>query len=202
MRSRERAACSLPTRCSPDLARTGGGMWGFAATACARHRHDGKTDGQRLSDGRCRRRGRNCSTTFCDETGYFNTFGGNPVAAAAGLAVLDVIRDEGLVDQCCATVGACSLKSLRRSLMANHAAIGDVRGAGLFIGLDFNDPETRRSGCPRMATRVINALQGARHPDRRGRSLRQHAEDPAALCFTSDDAAFFTDTLRSVLQTC
>jgi 4-aminobutyrate aminotransferase-like enzyme len=65
---------------------------------------------------------------------YFNTFGGNPVSCAAGLAVLDVIRDERL-DARALAVG----EHLRASLLAlaeRHEAVGDVRGAGLYLGVD------------------------------------------------------------------
>jgi len=93
---------------------------------------------------------------FCEETGYFNTFGGNPVAAAAGLAVLDVIRDESLIENA-REVGAYFRDGLV-DLGERVSAMGEVRGAGLFIGLDFIDPET---GAPNAAkaSRTINALK-------------------------------------------
>lgn len=72
--------------------------------------------------------------TFCAKYGYFNTFGGSPVAAAAGLAVLEVIEDEGLIENA-RRVG----EHLRRrlgELSSRHAHLGDVRGAGLYVGVD------------------------------------------------------------------
>ncbi len=70
---------------------------------------------------------------------YFNTFGGNPVSCEVGLAVLDEIRDRGLQDHA-AEVGAYFLGRLR-DLQNAHAAIGDVRGRGLYIGIDLiSDP--------------------------------------------------------------
>jgi 4-aminobutyrate aminotransferase len=63
------------------------------------------------------------------------TYGGNPVACAAGIAVLETIADEGLVANARAR-GAELLGGLRE-LMAEHQGIGDVRGRGLMIGVEF-----------------------------------------------------------------
>jgi 4-aminobutyrate aminotransferase-like enzyme len=72
--------------------------------------------------------------------GYFNTFGGTPVAAAAVLATLDVLRDEGLQDRAAGT-GVAFLAGLRG---LRHGAIASVRGAGLALGVELapcGDPE-------------------------------------------------------------
>jgi 4-aminobutyrate aminotransferase len=63
------------------------------------------------------------------------TYGGNPVACAAGLAVLETIRDEGLVAN--ADARGRELSAGLRELMADDPGIGDVRGPGLMIGLEF-----------------------------------------------------------------
>ena len=70
--------------------------------------------------------------------GYFNTFGGNPVSCAAALATLDVIEAEGLVDNA-RDVGAHALARLRA---LTHPRIADVRGQGLFFGVEFTEPGT------------------------------------------------------------
>ena len=70
------------------------------------------------------------------------TYGGNPVACAAGVAVLETIRDEGLVAN--ARLRGTELTGGLRELMADHPAIGDVRGQGLMIGVEFvKDRATR-----------------------------------------------------------
>ena len=75
------------------------------------------------------------------ETGmeYFNTFGGNPVSCAAALAVLDVIADERLQANA-ARVGA-RLEAGLHALAEQHAAIADVRGEGLFLGVELGTAE-------------------------------------------------------------
>ena len=70
---------------------------------------------------------------FREAFGYFNTFGGNPVSAAACLAVLDVMADEGL-QQNAARVGAHCLERMRA---LRHPLLADVRGNGLFFGAEF-----------------------------------------------------------------
>src|SRR3954468_9992729 len=71
-----------------------------------------------------------------------STYGGNPVACAAGVAVLETMRDEGLVEN--ARARGEELPAGLRSLMAEDERIGDVRGPGLMIGVEFvTDRETR-----------------------------------------------------------
>ena len=71
---------------------------------------------------------------------YFNTFASSPLQAAAGSAVLDEIIEKGLVQQV-ANVGA-GLKTALTDLQAEHPQMGDVRGSGLFIGIDWVAPGT------------------------------------------------------------
>ncbi|MFT7501790.1 MAG: 4-aminobutyrate aminotransferase-like enzyme/Ser/Thr protein kinase RdoA (MazF antagonist) [Gammaproteobacteria bacterium] len=73
--------------------------------------------------------------SFANGMEYFNTFGGNPVSCAAGLAVLDVLEDERLRAHA-SKVGNHLIEHLRH-LAGRHPAIGDVRGRGLFIGVDL-----------------------------------------------------------------
>jgi 4-aminobutyrate aminotransferase-like enzyme/Ser/Thr protein kinase RdoA (MazF antagonist) len=73
---------------------------------------------------------------------YFNTFGGNPVSCAVGLAVLDVMEDEGLQGRALET-GAVMLEELR-ALQAEHPLLGDVRGRGLFVGVELVSDPARR----------------------------------------------------------
>ena len=71
---------------------------------------------------------------------YFNTFASSPLQAAAGSAVLDEIIENGLVQQV-TDVGA-GLKTALTDLQGEHPQMGDVRGSGLFIGIDWVAPGT------------------------------------------------------------
>jgi len=85
------------------------------------------------------------------------TYGGNPVACAAGLAVLETIRDEDLVAN--ARARGAELTGGLRELMAEHAMIGDVRGPGLMIGVEF--VADRATGQPDGATSEAVAARAA-----------------------------------------
>lgn len=74
-------------------------------------------------------------TAFQEQFKYFNTFGGNPVSAAAAMAVLKIVEDQALVENA-RDVGAYTL-GLLRDLAARHDVIADVRGAGLFLGAEL-----------------------------------------------------------------
>ncbi|MEM7194930.1 MAG: aspartate aminotransferase family protein [Pseudomonadota bacterium] len=90
-------------------------------------------------------------------TDYFNTFGGNPVSTAAGKAVLNVIHRENILHSVYQT-GMHFREGLRK-LQAQHSIIGDIRGKGLFIGVDIvKDPVTREHA-PDTASHLIELLR-------------------------------------------
>jgi len=90
---------------------------------------------------------------------YFNTFGGNPVCVAAASAVLDVLEAEGLPANAAAT-GAYLKDSVMR-LAADSPVLGDVRGAGLYLGVDVIAPETGEpSG--ELASAIVNGIRERR----------------------------------------
>jgi 4-aminobutyrate aminotransferase-like enzyme len=97
---------------------------------------------------------------FGRQVRYFNTFGGNPVSCAAGMAVLDVIEQEGL-QQNARDTGAY-LKAGFEALAQRHALIGDVRGAGFFIGVEMVSDRDSKTPATRQTTRIVNALRERR----------------------------------------
>lgn len=78
---------------------------------------------------------REIADSFANGMEYFSTFGGNPVSCAAARAVLAEIDERGLQERARA-VGGRLLGALRE-LTANHPLVGDVRGRGLFLGIEF-----------------------------------------------------------------
>ncbi|MGE0004232.1 MAG: aspartate aminotransferase family protein [Parvibaculaceae bacterium] len=128
---------------------------------------------------------------------YFNTFGGNTVASAVGLAVLEVIENEGLMENAL-QVGGYFRRSLDE-LAARHPVMGDVRSAGLFLGVDIvRDPGSREPD-PDLALAIVNGL--------RENNVLISATGPEAnilkirppLVFSKANADFFIEKLALVL---
>jgi 4-aminobutyrate aminotransferase-like enzyme/Ser/Thr protein kinase RdoA (MazF antagonist) len=88
---------------------------------------------------------------------YFNTFGGNPVSCAVGLAVLDVMEDEGLQARAL-RVGEHFSAGLR-GLMDRHELIGNVRGLGLFLGVELVLDRESREPATRHAAAVVDRMR-------------------------------------------
>lgn len=99
--------------------------------------------------------GADLARAFAARGRYFNTFGGNPVSAAAGMAVLDVIENQTLLEQVDA-VGRY-LGTRLAKLADKHKAIAAVRGSGLYRGVELG----REGAAPaaELAARVVNALR-------------------------------------------
>jgi 4-aminobutyrate aminotransferase-like enzyme len=141
----------------PGFARTGDGMWGFG-------RHgvlpDLVTMGKPMGNGipvAAMAARPEVLESFAGNIPYFNTFGGNPVSMAAAQAVLDIIEEDGLAAQA-KRIGAL-LRSELSALSAEHPFIGDVRGAGLYIGVELvTDPESKtRDGM--RARQIVDAMR-------------------------------------------
>ena len=137
---------------------------------------------------------------FCAKYGYFNTFGGSSVAAAAGLAVLEVIEEEGLIENA-RVVG----EYLRRRLVevsSRHAQIGAVRGAGLYVGVDV--VEAGREGdaapAPELAQTLINGLRDRQILIGAAGKFGNVLKIRPPLCFARADAEVLVDALDDVLN--
>ena len=138
------------------------------------------------------------AASFSNGMEFFSTFGGNPVACAAGLAVLDVL-EENQLQQNALKVGAEWLEQLR-ALQAKYPLIGDLRGMGLFLGIDLVTDRDARTPATPQAHHVVNRLRdlgilaGTDGPHHNVLKLRP------PLIFSVADAAFFTSTLSSILS--
>lgn len=136
---------------------------------------------------------------FSQETEYFNTFGGNPVAAAVGLAVLQVIREEELL----ANAEHCGhyLRAGLRSLADQYPAISDVRGAGLFNAVEFRQLGSKEPDTA-LTQRVINELKGEGILIGAAGAYGNSLKIRPPLCFSTSNADFFIDKFATVMSRC
>jgi 4-aminobutyrate aminotransferase-like enzyme len=185
----DRGGLFIADEVQPGFGRTGASLWGFV-------RHGvvpdivtmGKPMGNGFPMGGIAARAA-LLDRFAAEAKYFNTFGGNPVAAAAGLAVLEVIEEEGLIENA-RIVGGHIMDGLRE-IGNRRIQVGDVRGAGLFVGLELVHDREAKAPAPEIASFMINRLRhrgilvGAAGPY--GNTLKIRPP----LCFTKANADTF-----------
>ncbi len=180
------------------FARTGSHFWGFQRHGVA---PDIVTMGKPMGNGHpvaglvARR---DILEAFSRKVRYFNTFGGNPVSCAAGMAVLDVIREENLQTNAHAT-GAL-LKAGFERLSEKHALIGDVRGAGFFLGVEMVTDRRLKTPAGVETARVVNGLRERRvlisATGREGHILKVRPQ----LVFQSEHVYLLLDALDEVLS--
>jgi len=130
---------------------------------------------------------------FREAFGYFNTFGGNPVSAAAAMATLQIIEEEGLVENA-RVVGAYTLDRMRA---LKHPLIAQVRGQGLFFALEFVD-----RGEP-AADITHNVVEGMKREGVLVGSTGRHGNIlklRPPLVFSRENADLAIDTLGTVLR--
>lgn len=94
---------------------------------------------------------------FVSKVGLFSTFGGNPVACAAGLAVLDVFENENIIQNAKET-GAYLLAGIK-ALMAQYPLIGDVRGSGLMVSVELVKDVQSKAPAIDEAKQIINLMR-------------------------------------------
>jgi 4-aminobutyrate aminotransferase-like enzyme len=191
---REAGGLFIADEVQAGFGRTGDAMWGFA-------RHDLVPD--IVTMGKPMGNGHPIAgvvlkpdvvAEFGARSRYFNTFGGNPVSCAAGMAVLDVIADQNLVSNAQETG-----RYLRERIAGlRHGAIADVRGAGLFVGVEIAAGSASRSDAE-LTARIVNAM--------RERRVLISATGPRAnvlkirppLIFTRENADQLADALGATL---
>jgi 4-aminobutyrate aminotransferase-like enzyme len=181
----------------PGFARTGETMWGF-------ERHGlvpelvvmGKPMGNGYPIGGVAVKP-NLLEAFGATSGYFNTFGGNPVAAAAGLAVLETIEAETL-QQNALEIGAYLLAELD-GVAQRFSQVGDLRGKGLYIGVELVRDRKSKKPDREAATRIVdmlrdrNVLVGIAGPHGNVLKIRP------PLCFERDHADLLVKALSDSL---
>ena len=177
--------------------RVGTHMWAFGADGA---RPDIVTMGKPIGNGHplgAVVTTRAIAEAFANGMEYFNTFGGNPVSAAIGLAVLDVIADEGLQGH--ARVTGDRLLSGLRELQGRHDSIGDVRGMGLFVGFELVGDRAARTPDAALASELVNraaqrhVLLSTDGPDHNVIKIKP------PMVFSAGDADRLVETVDAVL---
>ncbi|HEY9450808.1 MAG TPA: aminotransferase class III-fold pyridoxal phosphate-dependent enzyme [Gemmatimonadaceae bacterium] len=97
------------------------------------------------------------AASFAQGPEFFSTFGGSTLSCVIGKEVLDIVDDEGLMDNA-RTVGGYLLERLR-ALQEDHDVIGDVRGFGLFIGVELVESRTSKKAAPQIASYVKDRMR-------------------------------------------
>ncbi|KAM5194161.1 ethanolamine-phosphate phospho-lyase [Mantella aurantiaca] len=128
---------------------------------------------------------------------YFNTFGGNPVSCAIGLAVLDIIEKEDLRGN--ATRVGNYLMELLEEQKEKHQLIGDIRGAGLFIGVDLVKDRKLRTPATAEAQHIIYKLKEKKILLSADGPHRNVLKFKPPMCFTKEDAKMVVDIIDELL---
>ncbi|KAF7706296.1 ethanolamine-phosphate phospho-lyase [Silurus meridionalis] len=128
---------------------------------------------------------------------YFNTFAGNPVSCAIGLAVLDVIEKEDLQGNAL-RVGSY-LTDLLENLKKKHSLVGDVRGCGLFVGVELVKDRLKRTPATAEAQDVIYRLKDQRVLLSADGPHRNVLKFKPPLCFSREDADLAVGQIDQIL---
>jgi len=141
---------------------------------------------------------REIADSFNNGMEYFNTFGGNPVSCAIGLAVLEVIETEQLQANAL-EVGNYLLDGLHR-LQERFEIIGDVRGLGLFIGVELVRDRISLMPAASQASYIAERMKQNGVLISTDGPLHNVLKIKPPLCFDKDNAGFLLERLESVLE--
>ncbi len=135
--------------------------------------------------------------SFSKGVEFFSSFGGNPVSCATGLAVLEVLENEKLQEN--ANIVGEYYKALFKALQKKHNCIDDIRGSGLFLGIEIVN-ETTKQPDQKLAQHIKNEL--------RNRHILVSTDGPhdsvlktkPPLCFTKQNAKEVVDVIDEILS--
>ena len=128
---------------------------------------------------------------------FFSTFGGNPVSCAVGMAVLDVMEQEHLQEHALRTGNY--LRARLEALKELHPIVGDVRGRGLFLGVELVIDSIRRAPATDQAAYVANRMCDRGVLVSTDGPFRNVLKIKPPLAFTTADADLLVDTLKDIL---
>ncbi len=130
---------------------------------------------------------------------HFNTFGGNPVCMAAGLAVLDVIDEDGLQEN--SRVIGKRLKDGLKRLMNEHELMGDVRGIGLMLGVEFVRDRATKEPAKAETLQVLEEARAMGVLIGKGGIDGNVIRIKPPMCITAEDADYALEVIHRALQT-
>lgn len=141
---------------------------------------------------------RQVADAFANGMEFFNTFGGNPVACAIGHEVLKTVEEEHLQANA-ANVGSYLLQQLN-DLQESYPIIGDVRGIGLFLGIELVTDRINKTPAAKAATYLTNRM--------RDRGILMSVDGPyhnvikikPPMCFSIENADFLIENLTLILE--
>lgn len=134
---------------------------------------------------------------FRANTRYFNTFASSPLQAAVGLAVIDYIESEKLAENV-AAVGA-SLKAGLAARQPRHGFIGDVRGTGLFLGVEIIQDDGAKTPDVERTVAIVDALKDKGFLTSNAGIFRNVLKFRPPLVFRQEHADAFLDAFDEVL---
>jgi len=129
---------------------------------------------------------------------YFNTFGGNPVSCAVGIAVLNVIEEEDLMGNAQRT--GKYIKEKLEKLKNKYPLIGDIRGKGLFLGVELVLNKETLSPAVKQAEYIVERMKEEGILISTDGPFQNVLKIKPPLVFTQDDADFFVSTLDKILE--
>lgn len=178
--------------------RTGTGMWGFELqNVCP----DIVTMGKPIGNGHplgAVVTTREIAEAFHNGMEYFNTFGGNPVSCAIGLEVLRVIKKDKLKENALET-GKYFLKLLK-DLKTKHEIIGDVRGIGLFLGIEFVKNRKTLEPAAEEASLISNLMKENHILTSVDGPLFNVIKIKPPIVFNKENALQYVETLDRILE--
>ncbi|XP_065216073.1 ethanolamine-phosphate phospho-lyase [Planococcus citri] len=128
---------------------------------------------------------------------WFSTFGGNPVSSAIGSAVIDVIESENLIEH--ARKVGLYLLELLEPLRSKHKLIGDIRGYGLFVGIELVTDRTTKDPATEQAKYVLAQMKSKFIILSRDGPHENVLKLKPPMPFSNEDAEYFVKTLDDIL---
>jgi len=124
---------------------------------------------------------------------HFNTYGGNPVASAIGSAVLDVIKNEN-IQQKAHDIGGHLINGLKQ-LQKKHKIIGDVRGRGLMLGVEFVRDHTTLEPAKEETQKIVERARDYNVLIGKGGLYGNCLRIKPPMCITKEDADYFIEVM-------